>query len=77
MTFFLARRAGWSIPFTLLVLVAGLIGLQLEIITPVTFTITVVVALVTNLMTLPLLNRFSPQRSQPDEVAAEEAQPIA
>ena len=42
----------------LLVLVAGLIGLQLEIITRLTFTIIVVVALVTNLMTLPLLNLF-------------------
>jgi Kef-type K+ transport system membrane component KefB len=46
----------------LLVLVAGLIGLQLNIITNLTFTIIVVVALVTNLMTLPLLNLFS--RSQ-------------
>lgn len=43
----------------LLVLVAGLIGLQLEIITTLTFTIIVVVALVTSLMTLPLLNLFS------------------
>jgi len=43
----------------LLVLVAGLIGIQLEIITTLTFTIIVVVALVTNLMTLPLLNLFS------------------
>jgi Kef-type K+ transport system membrane component KefB len=43
----------------LLVLVAGLIGLNLEIITTMTFTIIVVVALVTNLMTLPLLNRFT------------------
>ena len=43
----------------LLVLVAGLIGLQLEIITNLTFTIIVIVALVTNLMTLPLLNLFS------------------
>jgi K+:H+ antiporter len=42
----------------LLVLVAGLIGIQLEIITPATFTIIVVVALVTNLMTLPLLRYF-------------------
>jgi K+:H+ antiporter len=42
----------------LLVLVAGLIGLQLEIISPATFTIIVVVALVTNLMTLPLLKYF-------------------
>jgi Kef-type K+ transport system membrane component KefB len=42
----------------LLVLVAGLIGIQLEIITPATFTIIVVVALVTNLMTLPLLRSF-------------------
>ncbi|GAB4577942.1 MAG: hypothetical protein Fur0022_06740 [Anaerolineales bacterium] len=43
----------------LLVLVAGLIGLQLNIITNLTFTIIVVVALVTNLMTLPLLNLFA------------------
>ncbi len=43
----------------LLVLVAGLIGLQLEIITILTFTIIVIVALVTNLMTLPLLNLVS------------------
>jgi hypothetical protein len=39
--------------------VAGLIGLNLEIITTMTFTIIVVVALVTNLMTLPLLDRFT------------------
>lgn len=45
----------------LLVLVAGLIGLQLDIITNLTFTIMVVVALVTNLMTLPLLNLFAPR----------------
>jgi Kef-type K+ transport system membrane component KefB len=43
----------------LLVLVVGLIGLDLNIITSLTFTITVVVALVTNLMTLPLLNLFA------------------
>jgi Kef-type K+ transport system membrane component KefB len=43
----------------LLVLVVGLIGLELNIITTLTFTIFVVVALVTNLMTLPLLNYFS------------------
>lgn len=43
----------------LLVLVAGLMGLQLKIITPLTFTIIVVVALVTNLMTLPLLRWFA------------------
>jgi len=61
----------------LLVLVVGLIGVTLEIITVTTFTIIVVVALVTNLMTLPLLNRFTPKRSQPSEVAAQEAQPIA
>jgi Kef-type K+ transport system membrane component KefB len=40
----------------LLVLVAGLIGLQFQIITNLTFTIIVVVALVTNLMTVPILN---------------------
>jgi hypothetical protein len=37
----------------------GLIGLQLEIITTLTFTVIVIVAIVTNLMTLPLLNLFS------------------
>jgi Kef-type K+ transport system membrane component KefB len=40
----------------LLVLVAGLIGLQLQIITNLTFTIFMIVALATNLMTVPLLN---------------------
>ena len=45
----------------LLVLVAGLIGLQFQIITNLTFTIIVIVALVTNLMTVPLLNLFSRQ----------------
>jgi Kef-type K+ transport system membrane component KefB len=49
----------------LLVLVAGLIGLQLSIITVLTFTIVVVVALVTNLMTLPLLNLLSRPTAQP------------
>jgi K+:H+ antiporter len=49
----------------LLVLVAGLIGLQLEIITPTTFTIIVVVALVTNLMTLPLLRMFYAREGAP------------
>ena len=34
-------------------------GLQLKIITALTFTIIVVVALVTNLMTLPLLRWFA------------------
>lgn len=48
----------------LLVLVVGLIGLQLEIITTLTFTIIVVVALVTNLMTLPLLNLFARRQEQ-------------
>ncbi len=47
----------------LLVLVVGLIGLQLEIITPIMFTIFVVVALVTNLMTLPLLNLLYRQQT--------------
>lgn len=42
----------------LLVLVVGLIGVELQIITVATFTIIVVVALVTNFMTLPLLNLF-------------------
>lgn len=49
----------------LLVLVAGLIGLQLQIITVLTFTIIVVVALVTNLMTLPLLRAFTPATAPP------------
>ncbi|MGH8923780.1 MAG: cation:proton antiporter [Acidimicrobiia bacterium] len=48
----------------LLVLVAGLIGLSLEIITTVTFTIIVMVALVTNLMTLPLLDLFTPRSDE-------------
>lgn len=52
----------------LLVLVVGLIGLNLEIITTITFTITVVVALATNLMTLPLLNLFSAPRSPASEL---------
>jgi Kef-type K+ transport system membrane component KefB len=43
----------------LLVLVAGLIGLQFQIISNLTFTIIVVVALVTNLMTVPILNLIS------------------
>jgi Kef-type K+ transport system membrane component KefB len=42
----------------LLVLVAGLIGLNFGIINTTTFTIIVVVALVTNIMTLPLLEYF-------------------
>ena len=52
----------------LLVLVAGLIGLQLQIITNLTFTIIVVVALVTNLMTLPLLNLFTRRLPAPAAV---------
>ena len=55
----------------LLVLVAGLIGLQATIITPTTFTIIVVVALVTNIMTLPLLNTFSPKKEPVEEVSEE------
>ena len=47
----------------LLVLVAGLIGLQAQIITNLTFTVLVVVALVTNLMTVPLLNVLSGERT--------------
>jgi Kef-type K+ transport system membrane component KefB len=50
----------------LLVLVAGLIGLQLDIISKLTFTICVVVALVTNLMTLPLLNWL--ERPEPTRI---------
>jgi Kef-type K+ transport system membrane component KefB len=59
----------------LLVLVAGLIGLQLEIITTTTFTIIVVVALVTNLMTLPLLRMFYAREGTvtPAAVTTEEA----
>jgi Kef-type K+ transport system membrane component KefB len=48
----------------LLVLVVGLIGLELQIITVATFTIIVVVALVTNFMTLPLLNLFERDGSE-------------
>lgn len=55
----------------LLVLVVGLIGLQLALITPLTFTITVIVALVTNIMTLPLLRRFA--ASTPAPFAAQSA----
>ena len=51
----------------LLVLVAGLIGLQLNIITILTFTIIVIVALVTNLMTLPLLRVYSNQQRAPSK----------
>jgi Kef-type K+ transport system membrane component KefB len=46
----------------LLVLVAGLIGLQLEIINQLSFTVIVIMALVSNLMTLPLLKRFGAPR---------------
>jgi Kef-type K+ transport system membrane component KefB len=52
----------------LLVLVVGLIGLDLHIINNLTFTIIVVVALVTNLMTLPLLNLFSVTPAAPQAV---------
>lgn len=48
----------------LLVLVAGLIGLQFQIITNLTFTIIVIVALVTNLMTVPLLNLISTRQQR-------------
>jgi Kef-type K+ transport system membrane component KefB len=57
----------------LLVLVAGLIGLDLKIITPLTFTLIVVVALVTNLMTLPLLNALGRRTPLPGPVG----EPIA
>jgi Kef-type K+ transport system membrane component KefB len=57
----------------LLVLVAGLIGLQATIITPTTFTIIVVVALVTNLMTLPLLKAFSPREAPSPEAVSDDA----
>jgi Kef-type K+ transport system membrane component KefB len=46
----------------LLALVAGLIGLQLQIITPATFTVFVVMSLATNLMTLPLLDGLARRR---------------
>jgi Kef-type K+ transport system membrane component KefB len=61
----------------LLVLVVGLIGVTLEIITVTTFTIIVVVALVTNLMTLPLLNRLSPKPTLGDQAPASERQTVA
>jgi Kef-type K+ transport system membrane component KefB len=63
----------------LLVLVVGLIGVTLEIITVTTFTIIVVVALVTNLMTLPLLNRFTPKGARPgaDQASASQPQTVA
>ena len=48
----------------LLMLVVGLIGLDMGIITTLTFTIVVVVALVTNLMTLPLLELFTSRAGQ-------------
>lgn len=44
----------------LLVLVAGLIGVELGVFSPLSFTIIVLVALVSNIMTLPLLALFSP-----------------
>ena len=47
----------------LLVLVVGLIGLQIHIITTLTFTIIVVVALATNLMTLPIMNFIEKSRT--------------
>jgi Kef-type K+ transport system membrane component KefB len=61
----------------LLVLVVGLIGITLEIITVTTFTIIVVVALVTNLMTLPLLNLFSPDESVVEQSDVSEQQPVS
>lgn len=54
----------------LLVLVVGLIGLQMEIITPIMYTIFVIVALVTNLMTLPLLNLFYRTKSKMSPTSA-------
>jgi len=57
----------------LLVLVAGLIGLQATIITPTTFTIIVVMALVTNLMTLPLLNAFTPRATTSPQEASDDS----
>jgi Kef-type K+ transport system membrane component KefB len=66
----------------LLVLVVGLIGIQLEIITPAAFTIIVAVALVTNLMTLPLLRYFykrEPAKAPSPEEVGETSleQPVA
>ena len=49
--------------------VAGLIGLQLGIINILTMTIIAVVALVTNLMTLPLLNAFGMSAVKPGAAA--------
>jgi Kef-type K+ transport system membrane component KefB len=43
----------------LVLLVVGLIGLDLQVITPATYTIVVVVALVTNAMTGPLMDRWA------------------
>lgn len=54
----------------LLVLVVGLIGLELNIITNMTFSITVVVALGTNLMTLPLLTLFTRPQLLPQMATA-------
>jgi Kef-type K+ transport system membrane component KefB len=54
----------------LLVLVVGLIGLELNIITNMTFSITVVVALGTNLMTLPLLTLFTRPQLVPQMATA-------
>lgn len=49
----------------LLVLVVGLIGLQQSILSHLTFTIIVIVALVTNLTTLPLLTLFAGREPDP------------
>ncbi len=49
----------------LLVLVVGLLGLEYKIITPVTFTLTVVTALVTNLITLPILEKAAQRKNAP------------
>ena len=57
-------------------LVAGLIGLSLEIITTMTFTIIVIVALVTNLMTLPLLNRFMPRQEPAPSRSEDVVEPV-
>ena len=45
----------------LLLLVVGLIGLEQAIITAQAFTVFVIVALATNLMTLPIINRLGNQ----------------
>jgi Kef-type K+ transport system membrane component KefB len=61
----------------LLVLVAGLIGLNAGIINTTTFTVIVIVALVTNLMTLPLLEYFGKRGGAEGAMVAESAEEAA